>query len=132
MKDVVHLLGMSGCNGPIKVIEPRVHSELVIHRVLDLEPQLVAQHRLPTAGIHNHVAVNAERLPSHLEIHARMVVFEVHRRHPDALIDLRAQLVRVLKKEHVELTAIDVESMVEINPILIALAKVDPDIAVRF
>jgi hypothetical protein len=88
--------------------------------------ELAAQQGAAAAGVHHHLGRHVHLLAADLHRDpAGAIAVEQHLFDVDALIDLGAQLFGVLEQHQVELAAVHVEGVVEVDAILVELAEAD-------
>jgi len=102
-----------------------VEGVLIEDRVVDLELQLVAEHSVASAGVDDHPDLAVHLRSTHAEADTDVVLGEVDAADPHSLVDFRAQLVRVLKQQGIELASVHVVRVVLADAGLLAFREAE-------
>jgi hypothetical protein len=109
------------------VVVPGVYGVLVEDGVVDLQPELAAEHGAAAAGVHDHPAREVHLLLPDPRPHAARVavVVEQHLADLHALVDLGAEPLGMFQHQQVQLAAVDVVGVVLVHALLRELLEPD-------
>src|ERR1700685_3940207 len=130
--NVVCELGLGGHRAAIEPVEPRVNGILIEDRVLDLELELTAEHRVPAACVDHDVGAETDFLAPERKVDRRVLpVGQVDPRYANAFVHRGSELVGMLQKEQVEFGAINVIRVVAVDSQLRSLFKSNVGVGFR-